>query len=34
VPTPVNYTQATGIDGDEPAGAADLLDLLASGHPA
>ena len=34
VPTSITHTQATGIDRNEPAGAAALLDLLASGHPA
>jgi len=34
VPTSITYATADSIDGNEPGGAADLLDLLASGHPA
>jgi len=32
--TSITYSTADGIDRNEPGAAADLLDLLAGGHPA
>lgn len=34
MPTSIRYSQADGIDRNEPVGAGDLLDLLAGGKPA
>jgi len=34
VATSIRYSQADGVDRNEPDGAADLLDLLAGGRPA